>query len=311
MIGRGALLFLHGSGGNGSEVLSYLQSLPISSFQYQTFGRVLETLNIDLYTPTAKVRRYTAMGGERMNVWFDRSANFITEGLSSEEDVYGIDQSIDFLRSHIDRIHQENPFDYLILGGFSMGGGLSLHSYRKEIHPKLQAVFVLSSFAVDSSGLFNEPLSSHRNLPLLMLHGEDDGLIACEWGRKTSASLLLRDIDVTFRTYAGVDHEISPEELGDLLQWIQLLKNRSLSEDARQSERQTRLESKMNHIERDLRSGQKGGATSMDIDSDIEEEGKRELVGYTTIPECLPFKILSTQGADSTQWVLFKINSEL
>lgn len=171
MNGKGVLIFLHGSGGNGSEVRSYLESLPLPKYGYNTFGDVLSSWNIDLYTPTAKERRYSACYGERMNVWFDRSENFQEEGLATAEDTAGIDQSIDFLRNYIRDIEKSKPFDYLILGGFSMGGGLALHSYRREIHPKLQAVFCISSWASDPSALFRDPLSSHRGLPLLMLHG--------------------------------------------------------------------------------------------------------------------------------------------
>lgn len=43
--------------------------------------------------------------------------------------------------------------------------------------------------------------------------GESDGLIYCDWGRKTSAGLLIRDINVIFYTYPNVDHEIVPEEV--------------------------------------------------------------------------------------------------
>lgn len=38
-------------------------------------------------------------------------------------------------------------------------------------------------------------------------------MISCEWGRQTAANLLLREVDVQFRTYPGVGHDMAPAEV--------------------------------------------------------------------------------------------------
>ena len=43
--------------------------------------------------------------------------------------------------------------------------------------------------------------------------GEDDSMIRLEWGEQTATALLLRDRDVQFKNYPGVDHEIAIEEV--------------------------------------------------------------------------------------------------
>lgn len=172
MLKRGALLFLHGSGGTGSELQGYLESIPLKDFGFETFGDILRAWNVTLYNPTSRVRRYTPLGGQKLNVWYDRDANFMTEGMNTAEDTDGIDQSIADLKKYISDIEQRSPFDYLILGGFSMGGGLSLHAFRHLIHDKLVAVFAMGSFASDPSALYRSPLSVHKSLPLLMMHGK-------------------------------------------------------------------------------------------------------------------------------------------
>lgn len=48
---------------------------------------------------------------------------------------------------------------------------------------------------------------------MIIIIGEGDGLILCDWARKTSAGLLIRDINVLFYTYPHVDHELAPEEV--------------------------------------------------------------------------------------------------
>ncbi len=59
------------------------------------------------------------------------------------------------------------------------------------------------------------------DIPVLMLHGEQDELIHCEWGKSTATNLLLRGIDVRFETYVELDHEIGEDQLVDILTWLQ------------------------------------------------------------------------------------------
>lgn len=49
---------------------------------------------ISLVTPTSELRPYTPMGGELLNVWFDRSPQFVARGLDDVEDISGVDASI-------------------------------------------------------------------------------------------------------------------------------------------------------------------------------------------------------------------------
>lgn len=53
------------------------------------------TGSIQLNTPTAAKRPYTAAGGESMNVWFDRTPQFLSLGLDDVEDSAGSNQSIE------------------------------------------------------------------------------------------------------------------------------------------------------------------------------------------------------------------------
>jgi hypothetical protein len=89
---------LHGSGGNGSELRSYLENIPLASFAYNSYVDVISSeLNISVFSPSSGVRRYSAAGGERMNVWYDRTPDFMREGRNSGEDIAGINSSIEML----------------------------------------------------------------------------------------------------------------------------------------------------------------------------------------------------------------------
>ena len=78
------LIFLHGSGGNGDEIRSFLEFAPVSQFNFSTFKHMIDGSLIDLFTPTAPLNFYSP-SQVPMNVWFDRSKYFALEGLETKE----------------------------------------------------------------------------------------------------------------------------------------------------------------------------------------------------------------------------------
>eukprot|EP00600_Ochromonadales_sp_CCMP1393_P013358 CAMPEP_0175004078 /NCGR_PEP_ID=MMETSP0005-20121125/4568_1 /TAXON_ID=420556 /ORGANISM="Ochromonas sp., Strain CCMP1393" /LENGTH=446 /DNA_ID=CAMNT_0016259193 /DNA_START=160 /DNA_END=1500 /DNA_ORIENTATION=+ len=176
-------------------------------------------MNMDIITPSSNNRPYSAMGGQYCTVWFDRTPNFIRNGLDDSEDVPGTNASLEQILAKVSDL--ESSYDHIIVGGFSMGGGLSLHLLREDGPANLRAIFSAGSYLVQSS-LVNTvtELGRASSVPVLMMHGEDDPMIQLDWGRKTAANLLLRKIDVQFRTYPHVQHELATDQLAELLHWI-------------------------------------------------------------------------------------------
>jgi predicted esterase len=171
------LIFLHGSGSNGPELRTYLESIPLEDFQHRTFRALLDENHIDLMTPTALERKYSPAGGESMNVWYDRTPNFLQEGLSSIEDIDSVTQSWQRLCHLVKQADEKENYDHFILGGFSMGGGLALHAYYRglELFPKLRGIFTMGSFLVERSAAFLA--SKNSSVPLLMMHGKRFSLL--------------------------------------------------------------------------------------------------------------------------------------
>jgi predicted esterase len=205
MFAKSLLVFLHGSGGNGSELRSYLENIPLASFGYNSYVDVISSeLNISVFSPSSGVRRYSAAGGERMNVWYDRTPAFMKEGRNSTEDIAGINSSIEILLKKIHEKETETPFENYFIGGFSMGGGIALHLVRYltesgnfQVLKKIKGIFTAGSFLVSSSTTFSELVltalqSNHVSVPpILMMHGESDSLISVEWGKQTSVQFHL------------------------------------------------------------------------------------------------------------------------
>jgi predicted esterase len=139
-----ALIFLHGSGGSGIELRTYLESFRIEAFNYKTFRQITDENNMDIYCPTSKSIEYLPAFGHPMNVWFNRSLNFTNLGLNDTyEDTVEIQESINRIKKLINDIYDK--YDYIVLGGFSMGGGLTLYFTRETLPDKVIGIFSISS----------------------------------------------------------------------------------------------------------------------------------------------------------------------
>ena len=102
---RTLLVFLHGSGGNGPELRTFLDSVPLEQFGFRTFRSIANEKNIEYVCPTANKRSYTPAMGEKMNVWFDRSENFHRRGIEDPvEDVVGANDSVNQVSNSFNRL---------------------------------------------------------------------------------------------------------------------------------------------------------------------------------------------------------------
>jgi predicted esterase len=167
----------------------------------------------------------SAAGASR--VWFDR----VALDPAAPEDRAGIDGTGAALRRLIDAETAAGvPLRRILLGGFSMGGGQALCTALgdPDLARGLAGAFALSSFLADDSSvhpalaaLAADPAASIA--PVLMCHGQADGLIPIDWGRRTEARLRAAGLGggrLEWREYAGLDHTLTTDELDDLRRWI-------------------------------------------------------------------------------------------
>jgi len=212
------MIFLHGSGGNGQELRSFLDIVTLSEFANRSFRNVATMSNIQYITPTAPYQPYKPNFDMPMNVWFNRTSRFIELGVDDIEDTIGTEKSVDMIMNIINE--SGSIYNNVYLGGFSMGGGLILHFLRKKLPENVKGIFTMGSFLVNGSAVFNENNNLNK-LPVFMMHGINDSLIPIDWGRKTASNLILRNVDVQFQEYEGLDHELGTDELVALLHWIE------------------------------------------------------------------------------------------
>jgi hypothetical protein len=84
---------------------------------------------------------------------------------------------------------------------------------------KLAGIFGLSSYLLLQSKIkakIDEAGGVNNGTKVFMGHGDADQMVRYEWGKLTAEKLKELGIDVDFRTYQGLPHSASPEEMDDL-----------------------------------------------------------------------------------------------
>ncbi len=151
-----------------------------------------------------------------------------------------------------------SPVDCIVIGGFGMGGTVALHMLRcfhacgefpvvaelgagsesaSRILSLIKGIFCINSYLPHTSAMFGEldamtmassgvGKSSRLITPLpriLFMHGSANTSIPMKWGSGTASNLLMyshHTLDIQWKEYPGVAHEIVASELQDLLDWI-------------------------------------------------------------------------------------------
>ena len=108
----------------------------------------------------------------------------------------------------------------VILGGFSMGGHVAIHSvFRNNV--QVDKCFAMSSFLINQSEVYKS-LSNNNlcQIPLFIAHGDCDKIVPYQWAQTTHRKLLDLNIKSKFLLYKKLDHEIREDEVHDVFRWI-------------------------------------------------------------------------------------------
>lgn len=194
------LIFLHGLGDTGNGWLSAIKYLAKSLPQFR------------FILPTAPTRPVTLNSGIPMPAWYDLYSLSHPEA-AAKVDTSGIKQSISRINTLVESEHQVGR--KVILGGFSQGAAIALQSALEN--PMVSAVVALSGYYA----LPNEPvMSDNKALRVFMAHGTEDFVVQHDWGRKSAEAVRAKGFDVTFKSYPGMAHESSMQELNDVLAFL-------------------------------------------------------------------------------------------
>jgi len=185
--------------------------------QFRSQNKFPETKFIFPNAPNIPI---TVNGGMRMPGWYDITD--FGDIVNRSEDETGILRSQKTLHDLIAAEVQAGiPSERIVLGGFSQGGAMSLLS--GVTHPtKLGGIFGLSCYLL-LQGKLREmvPAGSPNKLtPIFMGHGDFDPVVRYPWGKATAEKLREWGWQVDFKTYPGLPHSCSQDEIDDLENYI-------------------------------------------------------------------------------------------
>jgi len=196
------VIFLHGLGDTGHGWASSIAAIRPG--------------HVKVICPTANKMAVTLNSGFQMPSWFDLKSL----DPNGPEDEAGIAAAAAMVETLIAaEVTAGVPADRILLGGFSQGGALALHTALHSQH-RLAGVAALSCWAplhrqISSAGPTN------REIPFYQAHGDCDPVVPYRWGQMTAQLLKTLLPNHQFKTYKGLMHSSNEEEMKDLKQFIE------------------------------------------------------------------------------------------
>ncbi|BFZ00110.1 hypothetical protein BsWGS_03150 [Bradybaena similaris] len=198
-----SVIFLHGLGDTGH---GWAEQFREYSFKH-----------IRCVCPHAPLKPVTLNAGMVMPSWFD------IKGLTpnSPEDEQGIKEASRELQHLIAKeISDGIPAERIIIGGFSQGGSVALYT-AFGTSTRIGGVLALSTwlplnkqFTTDGNHKYN------TDVPVFQCHGLADPLVPHKWGQATHEIIKTFNQNAQFKSYSGMGHSSSPEEMEDVKNFL-------------------------------------------------------------------------------------------
>jgi phospholipase/carboxylesterase len=197
-----AVIWLHGLGADGHDFEPIVPEL-----------RLPASLPVRFVFPHAPEIAVTAFGGQRARAWFD----FKPHGGA---DLPGINKSAAQIRDLIqNEIDNGIPAERILLAGFSQGGVMAFHTGL--FYPKrLAGILALSTFLAGDEQLSSAKTAANAQIPILMCHGQHDGVLPMSMGKTSLQALQRAGYNVEWHEYP-MAHEVCREEIADISRWLQ------------------------------------------------------------------------------------------
>ena len=195
----------------------WLHGLGADRYDFQPVAEILQRrlLTTRFVLPQAPSRAVTINGGWAMPSWYDIIAMSPARAINQaqlEESAQSVIKLIEAQRDGgIDPAR-------IFLAGFSQGGAVVLHTAFLRWTGPLGGVLALSTYAPT----FDEDLklsASHKQYPVLCLHGSRDDVVPVAMGRAACQCLLRNGVAADWRDYP-MGHEVVPQEIADIGDWL-------------------------------------------------------------------------------------------
>lgn len=189
------IILLHGYGSNADDLFSFADYLP----DHLT----VISLEAPLDTP---------FGGKAWySIHFDATQDKWSDLKEAEKSLDAISQQLKYFEKEYDL----DPNDIGLMG-FSQGAILSWSLLLDQ--PDLFRRAVCMSGYINTQ-LLKKPLQEYQNILAYASHGTQDPTIPYDWAASSINELNKKNPEVCFNSYPD-GHNVSPENLRDLLEWL-------------------------------------------------------------------------------------------
>ncbi|KAI9596509.1 Phospholipase/carboxylesterase/thioesterase [Syncephalis fuscata] len=174
--------------------------------------------HVKFVLPNAPTRPVTLNFGMSMPAWYDIQS--LAE-MDQDEDDKGLSDSLAKLTKLIrDEIYKGIPSNRIVIGGFSQGSAMALLT-GMTFDFKLAGIVSLSGYLPLRTKISTMMSDANRKTPIFMGHGDSDEVVQYKFGTLSEQTLKKLGYPVTFKAYRGMGHSSSPEELRDMLKFLQ------------------------------------------------------------------------------------------
>lgn len=195
----------------------WLHGLGADRYDFQPVAEILQRrlLTTRFVLPQAPSRAVTINGGWAMPSWYDIIAMSPARAINQAQ----LEESAQSLIRLIEA-QRDGGIDpaRIFLAGFSQGGAVVLHTAFLRWTGPLGGVLALSTYAPT----FDDDLklsASHKQYPVLCLHGSRDDVVPVAMGHAAHQCLLRNGVAADWRDYP-MGHEVVPQEIADIGDWL-------------------------------------------------------------------------------------------
>ncbi|XP_055320138.1 acyl-protein thioesterase 1 [Sitodiplosis mosellana] len=197
-----SIIFLHGLGDTGH---GWAQAMAQIRPAY-----------MKVICPTAPTMPVTLNAGFEMPSWFDLK----TLDMYGPEDEVGIKKATTNIQTMIQsEISAGIPPNRIIIGGFSQGGALALHTGLTSTQA-LGGIVALSCW-LPLHKSFPDARKTADTVPIFQCHGEVDPVVPYKFGQLSHYSLKTFMKNAQFSSYPGLSHSSSQQEMDDIKDFIE------------------------------------------------------------------------------------------
>jgi lysophospholipase-2 len=114
------------------------------------------------------------------------------------------------------------PSDRIFIGGFSQGGAVALYTALSSPR-RFAGVIALSTWVPMHAKIteYMKPSETKFSTPIFTGHGDSDPMVPLQWAKLSHSALqAIGFTSLTFKTYPGLSHSSSEDEMDDIDEFI-------------------------------------------------------------------------------------------